>query len=508
MFVAQVLALLIGFYVMCAALVAGLATLTIVAFRVMGTNRATVALLLVTLAAIFVVIRAVFVSTHLKARDIVGIEVRPAEQPAFWGRIRELASLVGTRAPRRLYLVPDVNAAVWENSRLLGLIPGRRQMMVGVPLLMALTPAQLDAVLAHELGHYGNRDTRLGGLVNRARQSVLSAVRAAATRKGRFRLPGAELFIAMFRSYAKLVLRLTQEASRAQEYAADRVAAQITGPANAIAALERMRGIDAAFDFYLARYVSPGIEVGLLPLPYDVFGGFIGLLAEPSRQSELEQMRQKPAAESPDPYDSHPPMTERVAALAALPHAGEPPQDSGLRAIGILANPGNVLAAVAMQALQKQVIGKQATTWDGLTHATGLRRADKRAEPLQEVVARLTGRQADLMTFTDLVGAGRLGEVLDALPPGEAARRTNASGRIAREHAKTELTPMLTGWLVGHLVRTGRAAWTHSWADAEGNLRMADTLKAELDAAVADIVAVRPDGSRLGALVVATAVAV
>jgi hypothetical protein len=200
-------------------------------------------------------------------------------------------------------------------------------------------------------------------------------------------------------------------------------------------------------------------------------------------------------------------MAERVAALAALPRAGEPPQDSGLRAIGILADPGSVLAAVAMRALQKQVIGKQATTWDGLTHATGLRRADKRAEPLQEVVARLNGRQADLMSFIDLVGSGRLGEVLDALPPGEAARRTNATGRIAREHAKTELTPMLTGWLVGHLVRTGRAAWTHSWAHIEGDLRMADTLKAELDAAVADIVAVRPDGTRLRALVVATAVA-
>lgn len=216
-------------------------------------------------------------------------------------------------------------------------------------------------------------------------------------------------------------------------------------------------------------------------------------------------MRDKPTRQSPDPYDSHPPMAERIA---ALPPADYPPQDSGLRAAGILADPGNVLAAVAMQALHKQVIGKQETTWDVLAQATGLRRADAQAKPLQEVVARLAHRQADLVTFTDLVATDRLGEVLDALPLGEAARRTNATGRIAREHAKTELTPMLTGWLVGHLTRTGRAAWAHSWADADGDLRMAPALKAELDAAVANIVAVRPDGTRLRALVTGTAVPV
>ena len=115
---------------------------------------------------------------------LIGFYVMCAALVALWACIRQLASQAGTRAPGRLYLVPDVNAAVWENSGSLGLIPGQRQMMVGVPLLMALTPAQLDAVLAHGLGHYGNRDTRLGGLVGRASQSVLSAVRAAATRKG------------------------------------------------------------------------------------------------------------------------------------------------------------------------------------------------------------------------------------------------------------------------------------------------------------------------------------
>jgi Zn-dependent protease with chaperone function len=507
-FVAQIIGLLIGFYVMCAALVVGLILLTYLSFDQGNSARLSVALLAVTLAAIFVVVRGVFVSTHVRTRDIVGIQVTPAEQPALWERIRQLAVRVGTRAPRRLYLVPDVNAAVWENTRLLGLIPGRRQMMVGVPLLMALTPAQLDAVLAHELGHYGNRDTRLGGLVGRTRQSVLTALRAAAGgRSGKFQLPGRTLFVTLFRWYAKLVLHVTQQASRAQEYAADRVAAEIAGPANAIVALRELRGIDAAFDFYLDRYVSPGLKIGLMPPPPEVFGGFSALLAEPARRAELDELRRSPRKETADPYDSHPPMAERIAALAALPGGGAAPDTSGVRAVAVLANPADALARVAMRALQKQVYGKQVASWDGLAHATGLYRADQRAKPLQDVVARLTGHPADLRIFVDLVGAGRLNEILDALPRNEASRRTNATGRVAREHAKTELAAMLGGWLVAFLARTGRATWAHSWADIGGELRMAPELKADVESAVDDLVAVRPDGTRLRALVLGAAVA-
>jgi Zn-dependent protease with chaperone function len=501
-FVAQVLVLLVGFYLMCAALVAGLIVLTVLVIDAGNSNRAAVALIFVTLAAIFVVIRGVFVSTHVRARHIVGIAVTPAEQPALWARIRQLAAQVGTRAPRRLYLVPDVNAAVWENTRLLGLVPGRRQMMVGVPLLMALTPAQLDAVLAHELGHYGNRDTRLGGLVGRTRQSVLTALRTA----GRRELPGAVLFVMLFRAYARVILRVTQEASRAQEYAADRVAAQIAGPANVTAALADLRAIDTAFDFYLDRYLAPGLQLGLMPPPPELFGGFAALLAEPGRQAELDEVLRNPRQVAADPYDSHPPMAERIAALAALPQGGTAADTSGVRAIAILVNPADALARVALRSLQKRLIGKRVAAWDALAEAIGLHKADERAQPLRDVVLRVSGRRADLATFVELVGAGRLGEVLDALPRNEASRRTNATGRVAREHAKTELASMLNGWLVGDLVRSGRARWIHSWATTEGELRMAPELRAEIDSAVDDLVAVRPDGARLRALVTGTAV--
>jgi hypothetical protein len=65
---------------------------------------------------------------------------------------------------------------------------------------------------------------------------------------------------------------------------------------------------------------------------------------------------------------------------------------------------------------------------------------------------------------------------------------------------------MVIAWVISDLVSAGRAHWTHSWADIDGKLHLAPEFGAELDAAVDALIAVRPDGSRLRALVLGTAV--
>src|SRR5262249_36015388 len=157
---------------------------------------------------------------------------------------------------------------------------------------------------------------------------------------------------------------------------------------NVIAALADLRVIDTAFDFYLERYVAPGLQVGLVPPPSEVFGGFSGLLHEPARQAELDDVPTDPRPEKPGPYHSHPPMSERIAALKALPQNGSVPDSSEVPALTLVANPDDVLARVAMRTLQKQVAGKQAVPWDVLAQTVGMQRAEQRAKPLQDIVFR------------------------------------------------------------------------------------------------------------------------
>ncbi|HZD99987.1 MAG TPA: M48 family metalloprotease [Micromonosporaceae bacterium] len=515
-----VVVLLAGFYVLCLAILAALVALDVVVTKADASApalaREVAIAYLLTAVAVYVVVRGVFVSTRVRHRHIVGVMVTDRDEPALWERVRFLARAVGTRPPARIYLVPDVNAAVWENAKLLGLIPGRRSMMIGMPLLIALTPAQFDSVIAHELGHYGNRDTRLGALDHRARESVMAAVAAAqgrlTARRGadgkprRFRLPGQAVFVALFRMYARLVLSVTQHASRRQEIAADSVAAAIAGQANAAAGLRELPAVEAAFSFYIDRYVAAGVERDMLPIPGEVLGGFAALLAEPSRRAELDDLRQDPTAETPDPFDSHPAIRDRIATIEALPPDGRPLDTSDARALATLSDPKATLAAVGARMLVRNGAGKQAVDWDTLATAAAADRAARSADPLRIAVASFYQQPRALSGLLDAIDAGQLGEILDRLPKSDGATKVKAGTRAARELAKTSMIPMVAAWALAELAAQGRVRWRNSWADADGAIEMAPDLDEKLQAAVDALAAVSPDAGPMRAVVYAMGV--
>ena len=99
--------------------------------------------------------------------QLAAIPVGPAEAPRLWQLVDELAEQVGTAAPAEIMLTTEANAAVTDNTRLLGLLPGHRCLYLGVPLLAGLSLAELRALLGHELGHFAGRHTRLTALIYR-----------------------------------------------------------------------------------------------------------------------------------------------------------------------------------------------------------------------------------------------------------------------------------------------------------------------------------------------------
>src|SRR5262249_15500074 len=119
---------------------------------------------------------AIWKAIRAKPQPPKGLTVGPDQASVLWTTVHELANEAGTRVPDEIRLVPDVNAAVLEESRLLGLVGGRRLMYVGLPLLQVLTVGQLRSVLAHELGHYSQSHARLGAVAYRGRVTIAETV--------------------------------------------------------------------------------------------------------------------------------------------------------------------------------------------------------------------------------------------------------------------------------------------------------------------------------------------
>lgn len=412
-----------------------------------------------------------------------GISVSRQEQPALWGRVLSLCDRVGVRAPEEIRLVPDVNAGVDEVAHLMGLVPGRRRMYLGVPLLVGLTVAQLDAVLAHELGHYSNRDARLAPTIVRGRIGVLAVLRSI----GAGNSFAQQVTRTFFSWYAELYLRTSQAISRQQEFAADRMAARIAGRDNTVAALRELPVLSAAYDLYLDQYIAPGWEAGVLPPPEEFFAGLRALLSEPDRRDALAPVREEPPEPEPDPYDSHPPASERIAALSLLPETDRA-QSHEQPALALLHDAARVCAQVAGTALPPGAATRRPVDWDELARAAGRNSLAEAGSGLLRTASTAVGAPVpNLAALLAAIDAGWLDIIAAALP--KSPRAQQATGRIAREFARTALRDAVTPLVLLAMVDGGWAGWHHSWARGP-HLRYAtppDALDRALDALVSAI---------------------
>ncbi|HYC32467.1 MAG TPA: M48 family metallopeptidase, partial [Gemmatimonadales bacterium] len=108
--------------------------------------------------------RAAFRALAVGGASLEGIELLPSEAPALHAMVEELRRRV--RAPRidRIVVGPAVNATAMQIHRVLLFWP-RNVLRLGFPLLVALSPEHLRAVVAHELGHFSRAHGRFAAWV-------------------------------------------------------------------------------------------------------------------------------------------------------------------------------------------------------------------------------------------------------------------------------------------------------------------------------------------------------
>ncbi len=105
-------ALLLGVYVLIAVVVVGCLALAFWTIAYVPNGVAAAKILGVLGLLLFATLSGVVVSLRKPRGELPGIELTPAEQPALWHTVAQLASAVGTRPPDEIRLVAEVNAAV------------------------------------------------------------------------------------------------------------------------------------------------------------------------------------------------------------------------------------------------------------------------------------------------------------------------------------------------------------------------------------------------------------
>jgi Zn-dependent protease with chaperone function len=289
----------------------------VVSLFVLFTHAALLAMKLIApaIALVWIALRALWVRNS----PPVGREITAGEAPALFQAIEELRQALNAAPLHHVLMIEAVNAGFVQQPRFGVFGPRTNYLLIGLPLMRALTVEQFRALLAHEYGHLAAGDARIGNWIYRLRATWYRLMSELDWR----RLFGTALFRQFFDWYAPYFNAYSFPLARAQEYAADRVSARLTSPRMAA---EALTGIAVSASYIEERF-WPDIQklADDAPTP-----------PVPPHAVMPERMREAVRGDAAAAWleaalgrkagiaDTHPSFSERLAALGEPAHFAPP----------------------------------------------------------------------------------------------------------------------------------------------------------------------------------------
>lgn len=252
-----------------------------------------------------------------------GLKLEPAEEPRLRDLLHEVAGRIGTRPVDNVYLTPGTELAVMERGGMLKQLRGssERCLILGIGVLDGLKIGPLKAILAHEYGHFSNKDTAGGGFALGVRRSLYRMAMHLAEGGAAGWYNPAWLFVTGFH---RVFLRISQGASRLQEVLADRWAAFAYGPDFFEQGLRHVIRRDVLFSAHANATVNEVVQAkSALTNLYSYQPA-----AVPDAKA-VEAAVEIALKQEPSPYDSHPAPLDRFRWIQPLRSAGPAAAEDG-----------------------------------------------------------------------------------------------------------------------------------------------------------------------------------
>ncbi|WP_298231697.1 M48 family metallopeptidase [uncultured Azohydromonas sp.] len=178
-----------------------------------------------------------------------GREITRAEAPALFEALDGMRRRLKGPRVHHVLVVDGVNAAVVQRPAL-GMIGWpRNHLLLGLPLLEGLSPAEALAVVGHEYGHLAGSHGQFSAFIYRQRHTWSTVEQFTERLQGRLGRMAAPLV----RWYAPYFNAYTFVLARADEYQADAAAATLVGPAHVAHALKRVKLLTSSHQRFMQQ---------------------------------------------------------------------------------------------------------------------------------------------------------------------------------------------------------------------------------------------------------------
>jgi Zn-dependent protease with chaperone function len=264
---------------------------------------------------VFTALVAIFKRAQVR-NQVSGELISAQDAPQLWQRISQLAAKVGTPAPTHVIGGIDDNFFVTQTPVYLReqVVQGR-SLFVSLPLLRVMNWDEADAVLAHELAHFSGGDTQFSAAMG----AKLNDFQHYADTMGEGPLTMLMSFpLSLFRAACEFGL---SQNSRTREFAADAIAAKTTSAQAISRALVKISG----YSSYRAQvqeslFSSTSQHEGALNIPERLRAGLSAFTTTAQFNDAMHD------GAVPHPFDSHPPMLQRMQNVGAVIAPADFPQ--------------------------------------------------------------------------------------------------------------------------------------------------------------------------------------
>jgi Zn-dependent protease with chaperone function len=243
-----------------------------------------------------------------------GLRLVPTQTPAVFGLVHDLATRLRTPRFHEILITFEFNAAVVQTPRLGFLGWYRNSLLLGLPLLEAMSPDEFRAVLAHEMGHLSRQHGRFGAWIYRTRALWIRLTERLESQQHW----GYHVFDWFLSRWAPYFSAYSFVLARQHEYEADHFAAEVAGAGNLGRALHRLELLGAYLDQRVWSEVARDAEHLAKP-PQGVPARLAAALRQAPADDDAREWLWAALARRTDLGDTHPSLTDRLAALALAP---------------------------------------------------------------------------------------------------------------------------------------------------------------------------------------------
>lgn len=280
--------------------------LIFITFQTGRINGRMIQLIIFLIIPIAVILRSVWVSLP----PPTGLQLKRQQVPQLFALLDELSKALQVPRFHRVLLTAEFNAGVVQIPRW-GLFGGQQNyLLLGLPLMQALSPQEFRAVIAHELGHISGNHSRFAAWIYRQRETWMRILYQFQQSQHEF---GTFIFETFLNWYAPFFQAYSFVLARANEYEADRCAGELAGKEDTARALMAI----ALKSQRVSQYWS---DVNLLANsqpepPESPFQGMAKALTATLEQEKEGKWLKLALAEETNNQDTHPCLSDRLNAL-------------------------------------------------------------------------------------------------------------------------------------------------------------------------------------------------